>query len=125
MVRKTEFTKKLGAGNDYIHVHALRCPFKSSEHLSELWSNHHKGIGGNVSVLIGPAKGGDFSTGFFNNEDSEARTCGNALRCNIVFAPILPDGATLAGGYRESDGHVLLTGPAMQVVNGSSEHSEQ
>lgn len=42
-----------GAGNDYIYVNTLKYPIDNPEHLSELWSDRHKGIGGDGLVLIG------------------------------------------------------------------------
>lgn len=82
MRTKVKFTKMHGAGNDYIYVNTLECPIANPEHLSELWSDRHKGIGGDGLVLIGePAEGADFSMRIFNNDGSEARMCGNASRC--------------------------------------------
>lgn len=82
MHTKIEFTKMHGAGNDYIYVNTLKYPVSNPEHLSELWSDRHKGIGGDGLVLIGEgAKDADFSMRIFNNDGSEARMCGNASRC--------------------------------------------
>ncbi len=81
MRRTIEFTKMHGAGNDYIYVNTLAYPIKSPEHLSEIWSDRHKGIGSDGLVLIGPATDGDFSMRIFNNDGSEALMCGNASRC--------------------------------------------
>lgn len=76
-----EFTKMHGAGNDYIYVNTLRYPIKHPEHWAKVWSDRHKGIGGDGLVLIGPSDEGDFSMRIFNNDGSEARMCGNASRC--------------------------------------------
>lgn len=81
MKRTIEFTKMHGAGNDYIYVNTLACPIKNPEQMSVLWSDRHKGIGGDGLVLIGPSETGDFSMRIFNNDGSEARMCGNASRC--------------------------------------------
>ena len=77
-----KFTKMHGAGNDYIYVNTLAYPIENPEELSRLWSDRHKGIGGDGLVLIGRGEGGaDFSMRIFNNDGSEARMCGNASRC--------------------------------------------
>ena len=77
-----KFTKMHGAGNDYIYVNTLAYPIENPEELSRLWSDRHKGIGGDGLVLIGKGEGGaDFSMRIFNNDGSEARMCGNASRC--------------------------------------------
>ncbi len=82
MSKLIHFTKMHGAGNDYIYVNTLKYPVENPEHLSEIWSDRHKGIGGDGLVLIGEgADGADFSMRIFNNDGSEARMCGNASRC--------------------------------------------
>lgn len=82
MRQTIEFTKMHGAGNDYIYVNTLKYPIANPEEVSRLWSDRHKGIGGDGLVLIGQgADGADFSMRIFNNDGSEARMCGNASRC--------------------------------------------
>ncbi len=82
MSKLIHFTKMHGAGNDYIYVNTLKYPVEDPERLSEVWSDRHKGIGGDGLVLIGKgADGADFSMRIFNNDGSEARMCGNASRC--------------------------------------------
>lgn len=82
MHTQIEFTKMHGAGNDYIYVNTLKYPIADPERMSILWSDRHKGIGGDGLVLIGKgAEGADFSMRIFNNDGSEARMCGNASRC--------------------------------------------
>ena len=81
MPKKIEFTKMHGAGNDYIYVNTLKFPLNHPERLARLWSDRHKGIGGDGLVLIGKDKAGDFTMRIFNNDGSEARMCGNASRC--------------------------------------------
>ncbi len=82
MSKLIHFTKMHGAGNDYIYVNTLKYPVENPERLSEVWSDRHKGIGGDGLVLIGDgADGADFSMRIFNNDGSEARMCGNASRC--------------------------------------------
>lgn len=70
-----------GAGNDYIYVNTLANPISNPEKLAEIWSDRHKGIGGDGLVLIGKNAEGDFTMRIFNNDGSEARMCGNASRC--------------------------------------------
>ena len=82
MAAKIEFTKMHGAGNDYIYVNTLKYPISNPEEVSKLWSDRHKGIGGDGLVLIGKgSEDADFSMRIFNNDGSEARMCGNASRC--------------------------------------------
>lgn len=81
MQRLIEFTKMHGAGNDYIYVDTTRFPIPRPEHWARVWSDRHKGIGGDGLVLIGPSAKADFSMRIFNADGSEARMCGNASRC--------------------------------------------
>ena len=81
MPRTVEFTKMHGAGNDYIYVDTRRFPLPDPERLARLWSDRHKGIGGDGLVLIGPSEVADFSMRIFNADGSEALMCGNASRC--------------------------------------------
>lgn len=81
MATKIHFTKMHGAGNDYIYVNTLAESIADPERLARLWSDRHKGIGGDGLVLIGKNDDGDFTMRIFNNDGSEARMCGNASRC--------------------------------------------
>lgn len=81
MTHEISFTKMHGIGNDYIYVDAQRFPIAEPEHLSILWSNRNKGIGGDGLVLIDASEVADFKMRIFNNDGSEARMCGNASRC--------------------------------------------
>lgn len=81
--RKIHFTKMHGAGNDYIYVNTLIYNIDSPEAASRLWSDRHKGIGGDGLVLIckPTVADADFRMRIFNADGSEAMMCGNASRC--------------------------------------------
>ena len=104
MQHTIEFTKMHGAGNDYIYVDTMRFPLPCPEHLSVLWSDRHKGIGGDGLVLIGASAVGDFSMRIFNNDGSEARMCGNASRC--------------IGKYLHDHGLTELTAIRLETLSG-------
>ena len=81
-MKKIEFTKMHGLGNDYIYVNTMKYPIDHPEQLAIEWSKPHTGIGSDGLVLIGkPTKDGDFSMRSFNADGSEAKMCGNASRC--------------------------------------------
>ena len=66
-MKKIEFTKMHGLGNDYIYVNTMKYPIDHPEQLAIEWSKPHTGIGSDGLVLIGkPTKGGDFSMRIFN-----------------------------------------------------------
>ena len=78
---KIPFTKMHGCGNDYIYIncfeHAIDNPNKLSQHISD----RHFGIGGDGIVLICPSDIADARMRMFNNDGSEGKMCGNAIRC--------------------------------------------
>ena len=77
------FTKMHGAGNDYIYVNTMLYDMPHPDETARLWSDRHKGIGGDGLVLIGAPSTpeADFSMRIFNADGSEAMMCGNASRC--------------------------------------------
>lgn len=82
MLKKIEFTKMHGAGNDYVYVNAIKYPIANPERLAVEWSDRHKGIGGDGLILICEGReGADFSMRMFNNDGSEGKMCGNGTRC--------------------------------------------
>ncbi len=81
MQKTIEFTKMHGCGNNYIYVDTTRFPISNPEHLSLVWSDVNKGIGGDGLILIGKNEAGEFTMRIFNNDGSEAMMCGNGTRC--------------------------------------------
>ncbi|UCZ52535.1 diaminopimelate epimerase [Bacillus shivajii] len=82
------FTKMHGLGNQYIFVNT----FKESLHEEELQSlavevsNIHTGIGSDGMILIGPSDVAHVQMRVFNKDGSEAKNCGNGLRCVAKYA---------------------------------------
>lgn len=73
-----KFTKMEGLGNDYIYVYGAP---KNPEELSVKLSDRHFGIGGDGLVLISLSEVADFRMRIFNADGSEAKMCGNGVRC--------------------------------------------
>ena len=78
---KISFTKMHGAGNDYIYVNAMECPIANPEKAAVVWSDRHKGIGGDGLIMIDRSEVADFKMRMFNNDGSEGIMCGNGIRC--------------------------------------------
>ena len=70
-----------GAGNDYIYVNAMECPIVNPEKAAVVWSDRHKGIGGDGLIMIDRSEVADFKMRMFNNDGSEGIMCGNGIRC--------------------------------------------
>lgn len=72
------FTKMQGLGNDYIYVWG---EVDSPEELSIRLSDRHFGVGGDGLILIDKSEIADFKMRIFNADGSEAKMCGNGIRC--------------------------------------------
>ena len=81
------FIKMHGIGNDYIYIDALtgKMPEYLSEdflpELSRKISHRHYGVGSDGLILILPSEIADFKMRIFNADGSEAKMCGNGVRC--------------------------------------------
>jgi len=83
MANLVHFTKMHGAGNDYIYVYLPDNPIADPARMSREWSRQHVGIGSDGLILIDrtDTEQTDFRMRIFNNDGSEARMCGNGIRC--------------------------------------------
>ncbi len=78
---KYKFTKMHGAGNDYVYIEDLNDSIKDFENLAIKISDRHFGVGGDGLVVIQSSKVADATMRMFNNDGSEGKMCGNAIRC--------------------------------------------
>ena len=72
------FTKMQGLGNDYLYVYGEPT---SPESLSVKLSDRHFGPGSDGMIWISPSPLADFRMRIFNADGSEAKMCGNGIRC--------------------------------------------
>ena len=85
--RGIPFIKMHGIGNDYIYIDALRgeTPRYLEEgllpDLTRKISDRHFGVGSDGLILILPSDIADFRMRIFNSDGSEAKMCGNGIRC--------------------------------------------
>lgn len=73
------FTKMHGLGNDYLYVYG-EVPENVAE-LSRKLSERHFGAGSDGMIYISPSDIADFKMRIFNADGSEAKMCGNGIRC--------------------------------------------
>ena len=74
-----KFTKMHGLGNDYLYVWG---PVPDNiAALSQKLSDRHFGAGSDGMIYIAPSTAADFSMRIFNADGSEAKMCGNGIRC--------------------------------------------
>lgn len=78
-----KFTKMHGLGNNYIYVNGFEesLPEEDLKSLAIQVSNVNTGIGSDGMILILPSSIADFRMRVFNADGSEAKNCGNGLRC--------------------------------------------
>ena len=83
MVGSLSFTKMHGLGNSYIYLDGFREDLPTTE-FSE-WAiqvaNPNTGIGSDGLIAILPSKVAAAKMRIFNKDGSEAKNCGNGLRC--------------------------------------------
>ena len=91
------FTKMQGLGNDYLYVPAEALP-EDAAALSVRLSDRHFGPGADGMIWILPSERADFRMRIFNADGSEAKMCGNGIRCvgKYVYDRGLTDKTELA-----------------------------
>ncbi len=73
------FTKMHGLGNDYLYVYG-EVPDNIVDVCRKL-SDRHFGAGSDGMIFISPSDVADFRMRIFNADGSEAKMCGNGIRC--------------------------------------------
>ena len=74
-----KFTKMQGLGNDYLYIYG-EVPLNVKE-LAIKYSDRHFGVGSDGLIFISPSRIADFKMRIFNADGSEAKMCGNGIRC--------------------------------------------
>ncbi|WP_216830917.1 diaminopimelate epimerase [Alkalihalobacterium elongatum] len=83
-----KFTKMHGLGNSYIYVDMFQEQLQEEElpQLAIEVADKNKGIGSDGMILVCPSDVAPVKMRVFNNDGSEAKNCGNGLRCVAKFA---------------------------------------
>jgi diaminopimelate epimerase len=82
------FTKMHGLGNNYIYVNMFEENLLEEQlaDIARKVSNPYTGIGSDGMILICPSEQAPVKMRVFNNDGSEAKNCGNGLRCVAKYA---------------------------------------
>ncbi len=81
-MKKVEFIKMHGLGNDFVILDARVQPIENKVELAIRLNHRQFGIGCDQLVfLLPPQNGGDILMRMFNADGSEPESCGNASRC--------------------------------------------
>lgn len=78
---RLHFTKMEGTGNDYIFFDCLESDLEEPAKVAKMLSRRHFSVGSDGIVLICRSKIADVRMRIFNSNGSEAKMCGNAVRC--------------------------------------------
>jgi len=87
-MKKIQFTKMHGLGNCYGYINCFETKLEEAElpRLAEKFANVSTGIGSDGIILLCPSKKADIKMRIFNKDGSEAKNCGNGLRCVAKYA---------------------------------------
>src|SRR5437899_2857068 len=80
-MRKLEFVKMHGCGNDYIYVVADRVRPTDPGALARRLSDRRFGIGGDGLIMLCPSDRADVRMEMYNADGSRGEMCGNGIRC--------------------------------------------
>ena len=97
-MEEIRFTKMHGISNDYIYIDCMDHVPDRLDELAVEMSDRHCGVGGDGIILILPSANADFMMRIFNADGSEARMCGNGIRCvgKFVYDKGLTDKTTVS-----------------------------
>lgn len=79
--KRIGFFKYHACGNDYVYIDCFDKSVDNPENLAIKVSEQHFGIGSDGLILIEPSKVADAKMRIFNSDGSEAKMCGNGIRC--------------------------------------------
>jgi len=85
-MKKIEFSKLNGQGNDFIIIDATVNHIKLSRDQIIRMCDRNFGIGADGLILVKPSKISDLKMDYYNRDGSIAEMCGNGIRCMARFA---------------------------------------
>lgn len=80
-MKKINFTKMHGIGNDYIYIDCFKEKVDNPEYLAKIMSPRRTSVGSDGVILICPSDVADAKMRMFNLDGSEGKMCGNGIRC--------------------------------------------
>ncbi len=78
---KFNFTKMHGIGNDYVYVNCMENELENPGEVSVAVSPRHFSVGSDGLIMICKSDKADAKMRIFNADGSEAKMCGNGIRC--------------------------------------------
>jgi diaminopimelate epimerase len=84
-LRRDEFVKSHGLGNDYIVLDGAQLSFPLTPEAVRIICDPHFGVGSDGILLVTPGAGADFGVRIFNPDGGEAEKSGNGIRILAKF----------------------------------------
>ena len=78
---KFNFTKMHGIGNDYVYVNCMDKELPNPGEISKAVSPRHFSVGSDGLIMVCASDKADAKMRIFNADGSEAKMCGNGIRC--------------------------------------------
>ena len=111
-MKPIQFTKMVGAGNDFIVIHG---PLKTNlSQLAARMCDRHSGIGADGLLVLQPSKKADYRMRIINADGSEAEMCGNGARCMAAYI------VKTQNEKRKTFGMETLAGTILSEANGET-----
>lgn len=119
---KLSFVKYEGAGNDFVLIddRAALFPIENQQLIRNM-CHRQFGIGADGLILLQNDPAADFRMRIFNSDGSEAESCGNGLRCFMLFisdlglsqklTKISIDGRIVEGSFEKNKIHIAMKTP--------------
>lgn len=105
------FSKYHGTGNDFIFVQG---PLEDPSQLAIKICDRHFGVGADGLMYASPSDRADIRMHYFNSDGSEARMCGNGLRCFVRYL--------LDEGLMEKEIFIVETAAGLIPVEAHGDH---
>jgi diaminopimelate epimerase len=104
-----------GLGNDFILLDGRRGDLGELSSLAVRMCDRHQGVGADGLLIAEPSTSADFKMRIVNSDGSDARMCGNGIRCMAVWA--YEEGLVSGHEFRiETLGGVMV--PRLVLENG-------
>jgi diaminopimelate epimerase len=84
-MKKFEFSKFNGQGNDFVIIDGTANKISFSEDQIKNICDRHFGIGADGLIIVRKSEKADFFMDYYNKDGSVAGMCGNGIRCMTAF----------------------------------------
>jgi len=84
-MKKIEFSKLTGQGNDFILIDSIKEYINLESKQIKMMCDRHFGIGADGVILVKISESADLFMDYYNSDGSIAEMCGNGIRCMAKY----------------------------------------